>query len=557
MLYRRSLTAVANVSCRRCYGLSTLATAAKNHPLGLGNTTATATFKCRRLSVSATTTTAPDTSTTTTTTSTTTLPDIYAALQVKLPHVAFTTNIYERNRHGKGESHHPTAAPDVVVTPTSTEDIRIIVQHCVEHRIPIIPFGVGTSVEGHVAALFGGLSLDTTLLQTIEIPDIYGETIPDQMATVGAGVTRKTLNEALRYTGMQFSVDPGADATIGGMVATGASGTTAVRHGTMRENILALECVLPDAEATVVRAGTHALKSSAGYDLVSLMCGSEGTLGVITSVTVKLQPIPEHVVAAVCVFDSLTDAAQAVAAIKLAEIPITRCELLDASSVQAFNAYSSNMDSKNDDTSSTTKKSKAMQVKPTLFLEFQGSSRVSLDEQVSMTESIFVNDFGGSHFDFTSDEQERRALWSARHDLLYATIALRPGATTAFITDACVPLSHFAHLIAATAKDVEEKGIVGPCFGHAGDGNLHCILPLLEDESNEYLAKVHQVNENLMERTLSAGGTCTGEHGVGYGKIKYLERQYGPGATIMMQMIKKGLDPYNIMNPGKVVNTVS
>lgn len=481
--------------------------------------------------------------------------------------------MYERNRHGRGESHHPTAAPDVVVTPTCTQDIRYIVQHCVQHRIPIIPFGVGTSVEGHVSALFGGLSLDTSLLQTIEIPDMNGETLPDQLAVVGAGVTRKTLNRALRYTGMQFSVDPGADATIGGtflvsflhfllyhshshshshslillgMVATGASGTTAVRYGTMRENILALECVL--ADGTVVRAGTHALKSSAGYDLVSLMCGSEGTLGVITSVTVKLHPIPEHVVAAVCVFESLTDAAQAVAALKLAEIPVTRCELLDASSVQAFNAYSSSKD-----TTTTTNMKKPMRVKPTLFLEFQGSSQVSLNEEVTMTESICVNDFGGSNFDFHSDEQERQALWSARHNLLYATIAMRPGATSAFITDACVPLSHFANLIEATARDIEEKGLVGPCFGHAGDGNLHCILPLLEDESDEYLDKVHQVNENLIERTLRAGGTCTGEHGVGYGKIKYLERQYGPGAIIMMQMVKKGLDPYNIMNPGKVV----
>jgi D-lactate dehydrogenase (cytochrome) len=407
--------------------------------------------------------------------------------------------------------------------------------------------------------LFGGLSLDTSLLQSIEIPDMTGENLPDQMATVGAGVTRKTLNSALRYTGMQFSVDPGADATIGGMVATGASGTTAVRYGTMRENILALECVLADAEATVVRAGTHALKSSAGYDLVSLMCGSEGTLGVITSVTVKLHPIPEHVVAAVCVFESLTDAAQAVAALKLAEILVTRCELLDASSVQAFNAYSSKDKDKDKDTTTTastaSKKTKPMQVKPTLFLEFQGSSQVSLNEQVTMTESICVDDFGGSNFDFHSDEQERRALWSARHNLLYATIAMRPRATSAFITDACVPLSHFANLIEATARDVEEKGLIGPCFGHAGDGNLHCILPLLEDESEEYLEKVHQVNENLIERTLLAGGTCTGEHGVGYGKIKYLERQYGLGATVMMQMVKKGLDPYNIMNPGKIVSS--
>mgnify|MGYP002176469451 CR=1 FL=1 len=251
----------------------------------------------------------------------------------------------------------------------------------------------------------------------------------------------------------------------------------------------------------------------------------------VGDVTVKLHPIPERVVAAVCVFDSLTDAAQAVAAIKLAEIPITRCELLDASSVQAFNAHiSSSKDGDNTSTSSSTKKTKPMQVKPTLFLE-STTWRFQLCFLLGRTS----------------------ALWSARHDLLNATIAMRPDATSAFITDACVPLSHFAHLIAATAKDVEEKGIVGPCFGHAGDGNLHCILPLLEDESEEYLDKVHQVNENLIERTLQAGGTCTGEHGVGYGKIKYLERQYGPGATIMMRMVKKGLDPHNIMNPGKVV----
>jgi D-lactate dehydrogenase (cytochrome) len=222
--------------------------------------------------------------------------------------------------------------------------------------------------------------------------------------------------------------------------------------------------------------------------------------------------------------------------------------------VQASNAYSSSKDKDKDDTA-TTSTTKPMQVKPTLFLEFQGSSQVSLNEQVTMTESICVDDFGGSNFDFHSDEQERRALWSARHNLLYATIAMRPRATSAFITDACVPLSHFANLIEATARDVEEKGLIGPCFGHAGDGNLHCILPLLEDESEEYLEKVHQVNENLIERTLLAGGTCTGEHGVGYGKIKYLERQYGLGATVMMQMVKKGLDPYNIMNPGKIVSS--
>lgn len=484
------------------------------------------------------------------TTTSQSLPDRFAALQERLPGVDFTTNKYELARHGRGESHHPVAAPDIVASPHTIDEIRIIVKHCVEHRIPIIPFGVGTSVEGHVSALHGGLCLDTRHLQSIEIPDFANATtaddddvtIPDLIAVVGAGVTRKTLNDALRHTGMQFVVDPGADATIGGMVATGASGTTAVRYGTMRENILALDCILADDEATVVHAGTKALKNSAGYDLVSLMCGSEGTLGVITSITVKLHPVVEYCTAAVCVFDSLVDAAQAVASLKLAEIPVSRCELLDATSVQAFNAFN------NKDIST-----KPMQVKPTLFLEFQGSSETSLQDQVGMTRQICVDDWQGSNFRFTSDEAERRALWSARHNLLYATTALRPGATSSFITDACVPLSEFANLIAATAAHVQELNVVGCCFGHAGDGNLHCLLPLLPDESEDYLQRVHQVNDLLIERTLAAGGTCTGEHGVGYGKIDTLEKQYGPGATAMMRMIKRGLDPYNIMNPGKVV----
>lgn len=482
------------------------------------------------------------------------------------PKTEISINPYELERHGRGESYHPTRRPDVIISPSCVEDISTILKFCNEHRIPVVPFGAGTSVEGHVCCLEGGISLDMGQFQTIRLPGeiddadtdgrrddhdnnyntIDADDFPDPIAICGAGVTRKALNTALRHTGLQFVVDPGADATLGGMTATGASGTTAVRYGTMRENLLQVECVLPDG--TVVRAGTRALKSSAGYDLVSLLCGSEGTLGVITSVTVKLHPIPEHVVAAICVFESLTDAAQTVATLKLCGIPVLRCELLDATSVAAFNAMSSSITSGDNDSPSQYK---TMEVKPTLFLEFQASSEESLLEQVRMTESI-TKDFGGSSFQFTSGEEDRKALWAARHNLYYASINLRPGAADAVLTDACVPLSKFAQILEATARDVEELGVVGPCFGHAGDGNFHCILPILPDDSDDYLAKVHQVNDNLIRRTLEVGGTCTGEHGVGYGKIKYLKQQYGPGAVHMMEMIKKALDPNSIMNPGKV-----
>jgi D-lactate dehydrogenase (cytochrome) len=464
--------------------------------------------------------------------------DLILDLQGSVPNVDFKTNRYELERHGRGESYHPTRPPDAIISPTSVDEVVTIVQYCNQHHIPIVPFGAGTSVEGHVCCLQGGVSLDMGLFQQMDLPEMNGEddALPDPIATVGAGVTRMTLQNALRHTGMQFVVDPGADATIGGMVATGASGTTAVRYGTMRENILEVQCIL--ADGTVVNTGTRALKNSAGYDLLSLLCGSEGTLGVITSVTVKLHPIPSHVIAAVCVFDSLKEAAQAVATLKLCDIPVLRCELLDSTSVAAFNAYQ--------------KEGPDRTVQPTLFLEFSASSDETLQEQVQMTESI-CEDFGGSEFQFTSGEEERKALWSARHTLYYASLNLRPGAKDAILTDACVPLSKFAELIEATAQDVQEQGVVGPCFGHAGDGNFHCILPIVDGDSEEYTAKLHQVNNNLIQRTLKAGGTCTGEHGVGYGKIKYLEQQYGPGAVHMMKLIKQSLDPNNIMNPGKVV----
>ena len=446
-----------------------------------------------------------------------------------------------------------------------------IVRLCVARHIPLIPFGAGTSVEGHVQALQGGISLDMVHFQDMELPDTNrmnhdasletsssSSSFPDPLATVGAGVTRLQLNEALRHTGYYFSVDPGANATLGGMVATGASGTSAVRFGGMRDNIVALECVLPNADATVVQCGTRASKNSAGYDLVSLLCGSEGTLAVITKITVRLRPVPQHVLCAICQFETVFAAAQAVAMIQMMDLTfLSRCELLDTASVEAWNAYNNNKQesSQLDTQATTTTAAKNLLAKPTLFFEFQGPSETALQEQVEMTESICVGDdgFGGSSFTFASDAQERQELWSARHSLMYAATAMRPGATRSIITDACVPISRFAELISETSKDVQELGVVGPCFGHAGDGNLHCILPVRPDEDEDYLRRVFQVNDNLIQRTLAAGGTCTGEHGVGYGKIPYLERQYGPGAVHMMQLIKKSIDPHNIMNPGKVV----
>lgn len=397
----------------------------------------------------------------------------------------------------------------------------------------MIPFGTGTSLEGHVAALHGGISIDTCNLNTIKVYDEQ-----DFFVTVGAGVTRSKLNEALRHTGLQFMIDPGADASIGGMVACGASGTTAVKYGTMRENILALEVVLPDGR--IANTGSLAVKSSAGYDLTSLMCGSEGTLGIITKVTCRLHPIPEHVSAALCSFASLHEAAEAVTAIRQLGVDVTRLELLDSTSIAAFNQYSSNVPD--------------LPEQPHLFLEFSGASGTAVAEQASLAESICMDGYNCKGFHIESSEEARKKLWAARHVLYYASIALRPGASHALITDACVPLSQFATILQQTADDIKELGLIATCFGHAGDGNFHCILPTLPDDSVDYTQAIRTLSDRLIDRTLAVGGTCTGEHGIGYGKIKYLQQQYRDTATLdMMRLIKKSLDPLNLMNPGKVI----
>jgi len=451
-----------------------------------------------------------------------------------LENVVVSENKYELERHGRGEDYHESIPPQAIVMPSTTKATSEIAKLCTKYEVPMIPFGTGTSLEGHVAALKGGISIDTSLLDTIELSQEQ-----DFHATVGAGCTRLKLNDALRHTGLTFTVDPGADASIGGMVACGASGTTTVKYGTVRENILALEVVLPDG--SIASTGSLARKSSAGYDLTSLMCGSEGTLGIITKVTVKLQPIPEYVSAAVCSFTTLHEAAEAVTTIRQLGIDVTRLELLDATSITAFNHYSPNVPD--------------LPEQPHLFLEFSGASETSVTEQASLAEQICKHEYNAGDFSVETSEEARKRLWAARHVLYYASIALRPGASHALITDACVPLSSFADILQQTANDVKELQLIATCFGHAGDGNFHCILPTLPDDSLEYTKAIRTLSDRLIDRTLAVGGTCTGEHGVGYGKIKYLQEQYKGSATLaMMKLIKNALDPLNIMNPGKILS---
>jgi len=547
------------------------------------------------------------------------------------PETEFSINPYELDRHGRGESHHrgfvdigeeenehehdhdgEAVTPDVIVRPATVDDVSTILRYCndEDNTIAVIPYGAGTSVEGHVCATrtTGTISLDMNKFQQITLPaelfhnqqDTTTTThntttttsttglLPDPIAIVGAGVTRTQLNDALRHTGMTFTVDPGADATISGMVATGASGTTSVKYGTIRDNILDVSCVLPDG-TVIDNVGTKASKSSAGYDLLGLMCGSEGTLGVITSVTVKLHPVPNHIVAAVCVFPTLSEAIQSVAMLKYYDVGLVRCELLDAVSVAAFNAANTNTSTSqssrnttNDDDLSTptddTTIQRTMEEKPTLFLELSASSERTLQDHIKTTQSICVDEYNGRNFRCTSKEEDRKALWKARHELYYSSIQYREGATTAIVTDVCVPISKLAHIMEETVQDVQRYNVVGPCFGHVGDGNFHCILPIKEHdklvvridtededddtanetmkeriEEQEYRKRIDRVHENLIQRALEVDGTCTGEHGVGYGKIKYLSQQYGPNTVDMMKRIKIALDPNNIMNPGKVV----
>jgi D-lactate dehydrogenase (cytochrome) len=431
-----------------------------------------------------------------------------------------------REQHGHTTTWIPNQPPDAVVFAASTEDVQDAVRICAKHRVPVIPFGTGTSLEGHVNAPLGGISID--LHDMNRVVAVHAE---DLDCVIEPGITRKQLNEHLRDKGLFFPLDPGADASLGGMAATRASGTNAVRYGTMKDNVLALKVVLANGE--VMRTAQRAKKSAAGYDLTRLFIGSEGTLGVITELTLKLHGIPEAISSAVCAFPSVEAACNATIATIQSGIPVARIELLDELQVRACNLYSK----------------LTLDETPTLFLEFHGS-RASVAEQAEGFGAI-ASDFGGGPSQWTTKAEERTKLWQARHDAYWAAVQLRPG-TRPLATDVCVPISRLAECVTETQRDIAELQLVAPIVGHVGDGNFH-VSVLLDMNDTAEVARTDRFLDRLAKRALAMEGTCTGEHGVGQGKMKYLDTELGTPALDAMRAIKKALDPQNIMNPGKIV----
>ena len=430
-----------------------------------------------------------------------------------------------RAHHGHDESYHKPHDPDAVAFPNTAEEVAEIVRICAAHCVPVIPYGTGTSLEGHVAALNGGVTIDMTNMKAVK-----RVSVADMDVTVEAGVTRKELNSYIRDTGLFFPVDPGADASLGGMTATRASGTNAVRYGTMRENVLGLQVVLPDGR--IVETSHRARKSAAGYDLTRLFVGSEGTLGVITEITLKLYGMPEAMMAAVCPFDSVDGAVDAVILTIQSGIPIARIEFLDDASVRAVNAFS-DLD---------------LPEQTTLFLEFHGT-KAGVAEQVEKLRDI-VKEFGGGELSWAEHTEDRNKLWQARHDAAYAVMALKPGAKMCS-SDVCVPISRLAECIAETKRDTDESFLIAPMLGHVGDGNFHVAF-LLDPDNKVEVAEMERLNQRLVMRALAMDGTCTGEHGVGSGKIDFLTAEHGD-AMAVMRAVKRAIDPDNIMNPGKIV----
>jgi D-lactate dehydrogenase (cytochrome) len=451
-------------------------------------------------------------------------PKLLASLQQRLGD-RLSTSAAVCAQHGKDESYHAPHAPDAVAFAQTTEEVAEIVALCAEQQTPVIAFGTGTSLEGHVAALKGGVCID--LSQMNKVLRVNAE---DLDATVEAGVTRKQLNEYLRDTGLFFPIDPGADASIGGMAATRASGTNAVRYGTMRENVLALTIVLSDGK--VIRTAQRARKSAAGYDLTRLFVGSEGTLGIITEVTVRLYGIPEAISAAVCAFPTIGDAVDTVILTIQNGVPVARIELLDEAQIDAINKYSK-LDHK---------------VAPTLFFEFHGTE-AGVAEQTDIVKAIAA-EHGGDDFRWATTPEARSKLWQARHDAYYAALALRPG-SKGWPTDVCVPISRLAECIAETKDDLAQSTIPSALAGHVGDGNFHLIF-MIDPEKPEEIAEASRLNDRMVARALAMEGTCTGEHGIGYGKMDFMVAEHGPALDVM-RSIKQALDPNGIMNPGKIV----
>ena len=436
-----------------------------------------------------------------------------------------STSASVREQHGRDEFWHHQAEPDAVVFPLTTEEVVGVVDICRDGAVPLIPFGTGTSVEGHVQAVHGGVSVDVTGMDSILAVNPL-----DFDCIVQAGVRRKQLNEHIRDTGLFFPVDPGADASLGGMTATRASGTNAVRYGTMKDNVLAVKVVLPDGR--VIETARRAKKTAAGLDLTHLYVGSEGILGVITEVTLKLHGIPEATSAAVVAFPSVEAAVDSVVTAIQSGIPIARCELMDAVMMAAVNAYSG-FD---------------YAAEPTLFMEFDGTKR-GVEEQIEMMRAI-AEDQGGGEFQWTSDLEERNRLWQARHDSAYAAKALREGCEL-WGTDVCVPLSRLTECMTETRKDLESCSLPAPMLGHVGDGNFHLIF-VLDTSNDAEIKEAEEYNERMIMRALAMDGTCTGEHGIGLGKKDFLVAELGPAVDVMRQL-KLALDPTNFMNPGKMI----
>jgi D-lactate dehydrogenase (cytochrome) len=447
-----------------------------------------------------------------------------AALQARFGDRASVTQAV-REHHGRDESPYPAMLPDAVVFAESTDEVVAAVQICRQFGVPLIAYGAGSSLEGNLLAVQGGVSLDVSRMNRV-----LAVNPEDLTASVQAGVSRKQLNTEIRDTGLFFPIDPGADATLGGMAATRASGTNAVRYGTMRENVVSLTVVTAAGE--VIRTARRARKSSAGYDLTRLFVGSEGTLGIITEVTVRLYPQPEAISAAICNFPSVDDAVRAVIQTIQMGVPVARVELLDAMGVKAVNAYSK----------------LGLRESPLLLFEFHGSE-ASVREQAEIVQDI-AREQGGQDFQWATQAEERNRLWTARHNAYFATLQLRPGCRSC-TTDVCVPISRLAECIAATNQDLAKASFPSAVIGHVGDGNFH-VQMLIDPGNPAEWDEAEAINARLVARALAMDGTCTGEHGVGLHKMGFMEAEHGAAALDIMRALKLALDPQNILNPGKI-----
>ncbi len=430
-----------------------------------------------------------------------------------------------REQHARGEGLATSLAPDAVVWPQDKHEVCEILKLCHELGVPVIAFGAGSSLEGHVSAPFGGICMDVSQMDAI-----LAVHLEDSDCVVQPGVRREELNAHLKGTGLFFPVDPGANATLGGMVSTGASGTTTMRYGSMQHNVMALEVAL--ADGSLVRLGTRARKSSAGFDFTRLMVGSEGTLGVITEITLRLHPLPVEVAAAVCAFPTLAGAVEAVGEMQMSGVPFARIEFLDDHQVRACNAYSK----------------LGLAELPTLFLEFHGSE-TGVKEQAELAQEIAAS-HGGIEFKWSTRPEDRSQLWQARHMAYFAALAMKPGCVSV-VADVCVPLSALAEQVQLARADIDREGLVAPILGHVGDGNFHVLFMPMPDAAAEHEA-VDRVYAAMVERALAAGGTCTGEHGIGIGKKSKLLAQYGPEVVGLMRGVKTAWDPKHILNPGKI-----